>query len=41
MAVAEEVQVLAVAGGALDDPGPRALFALEEAEVGGVEERAR
>ena len=42
VAVAEEVPVLsrALAGGALHDPGPGAFFALQEAEVGGVEERA-
>ncbi len=41
MAVAEEIPVLAVAGGALDHPGPRAVLALAKREVGGLEERAR
>jgi hypothetical protein len=40
VAVAEEVEVLTIAGGALDDPRPGAFFALLEGEVGGVEERA-
>ncbi len=37
--VAEEIEVLPLAGRPLDDPGPGAFFALLEAEVGGVEER--
>ncbi len=45
MAVAEEVPVVVGAGllvcGALHHPRPRALFALEETEIGGIEERAR
>ena len=41
VAVAEEVPVLAVARGALHDPGPGAVLAVLEAEVGGVEERTR
>ena len=41
VAVAEEVPVLTVAGGAQLDPRPGAVFALREVEVVGVEERAR
>ncbi len=40
MAVAEEVPVEAIAGGAGHDPGPGALFAFGEGEVVGVEEGA-
>ncbi len=39
--VAEEVPILAVARGAFDDPGPRAVLTLPEAEVGRVEKGAR
>jgi len=41
MTVAEEVPVLAVTRGAFHDPGPGALLAVFEAEVGRIEERTR
>jgi len=41
VSIAEEIQILTIAGGALDDPRPGAFFTLLEAEVGGVEEGAR
>ncbi len=39
--IAEEIPILTLAGRALHDPGPRTVLAVDEAEVVGVEERAR